>query len=115
MIILKKKRMEVVSFKDCLNNEFKTTNNINFFFLFYGIFLSFLISLQYKFLFESKKIIRVIGNFIFSLDMALIYFLLMKKINYGEIHPLFYVLIFLGYIFSYRKIQIFMSRRLKRL
>lgn len=81
---------------------------------FYGIFLSSLISLQYKFLFESKKNIRIIGNFIFSLDMVLIYFLLIKKINYGDIHPLFYVLIFLGYTFSYRKIRLFMSRRLKR-
>ncbi|MBD9098570.1 hypothetical protein EGP98_03070 [bacterium] len=81
---------------------------------FYGIFLSFLISLQYKFLFESKRIIRIIGNFVFSLDMALIYFIIMKRINYGEIHIIFYILIFLGYIFSYRKIQLFVSRILKR-
>ena len=76
----------------------------------YGILLSFLITLNYRFLFQSKKIIKIIGNILFSLDMALLYFISMKKINNAMIHPLFYLLTFLGYLLTYRKIQKIMSR-----
>ena len=76
----------------------------------YGILLSLLITLNYTFLFESRKTIKIIGNILFSLDMALLYFISMKKINNAMIHPLFYLLIFLGYILTYRKIQRIMSR-----
>lgn len=76
----------------------------------YGILLSFLITINYKFLFQSKKTIKIIGNILFSLDMALLYFISMKKINNAMIHPLFYLLIFLGYLLTYRKIQKIMSR-----
>ena len=71
----------------------------------YGILLSLLITLNYTFLFESRKTIKIIGNILFSLDMALLYFISMKKINNAMIHPIFYLLIFLGYILTYRKIQ----------
>lgn len=69
----------------------------------FGIGLSFLINVNYSFLFSGKKIVKIIGNLLFSFDMALLYFICIKKINQGIIHPYFYILILAGFLLTFSK------------
>ncbi len=69
----------------------------------YGIFLSFLINLNYRFLFMGKKLMRILTNLLFALDTSLFYFLMIKKINEGIIHPYFYLLITIGFLLCFPK------------
>ncbi len=69
----------------------------------YGIVFSFLLNVNYHILFTGKRLFRVVSNLLFVLDMALLYFLLMKKVNNGIIHPYFYLLIFIGFVLAFKK------------
>lgn len=68
---------------------------------FYGIIFSFLVNLHYHYLFSKNKILQIVMTFILLLDMALLYFLLLKFINGGIIHIYFYLMICLGFYFSF--------------
>lgn len=68
---------------------------------FFGIVFSFFVNINYNFLFMKNKIIQVIITFFFVLDCALFYFLILKIINNGIIHPYFYLMIILGFCFSF--------------
>ena len=63
----------------------------------YGGILSVLYNFNYNLLFYKKKSIKIFFNIIFVLDLVLIYFLAMRKINNAIIHPYFYLLIILGF------------------
>ena len=79
----------------------------------YGIVISVLYNFNYNLLFSKRTIFKVIFNLLFVFDLVLLYFLIMKKINGGIIHPYFYLLIILGFISCFsiskglRKILIF--------
>lgn len=62
----------------------------------FGFFFMLLIKFNYKFLFLSKKLIRIIGSFLFVFDMALLYFLIIKIINNGILHIYFLFMLLLG-------------------
>ncbi len=68
----------------------------------FGIFFGFCVNFHYDFLFSRKKWFQILINFIFVIDMALIYFLVLKIINGGVLHCYFYLLIFFGFLFSFR-------------
>lgn len=72
-----------------------------FFSFFYGIFFSFLFNLHYQFLFYKKIVVQILITLLFLLDMALLYFLILQKINHGIIHVYFYCLLFLGFYISF--------------
>ncbi len=63
----------------------------------YGGILSVLYNFNYNILFSERKIIKIIFNIIFILDLVLIYFLIMRKINNAIIHPYFYLFIVVGF------------------
>ena len=63
----------------------------------YGGILSVLYNFNYNLLFYKKKSIKIFFNIIFILDLVLIYFLVMRKINNAIIHPYFYLSIILGF------------------
>ena len=69
----------------------------------YGIFFSLLLNINYNIIFSGPRYLRLLSNFFFLSDMALLYFLLMKKINYGILHPYFYLLLFLGFLITFKK------------
>ena len=58
-------------------------------------------NLNYQYLFLKKKIFRVLMTFLFLLDMALLYFLIIKFINDGIIHIYFYLMISIGFYISF--------------
>lgn len=64
----------------------------------YGVVLSFLYNFNYNLLFNKEKVFKIVFNILFVLDLVLIYFLIIKKINGGIIHPYFYLLIILGFV-----------------
>lgn len=64
----------------------------------YGLFFSFLLNLNYRILFSSKKIIKVIFNFLFILNNVFLYFILLRYINQGVVHSYFLLLIVLGFV-----------------
>ena len=53
---------------------------------FYGIFFSFFLSLNYKFIYSDKKIIKIIISFLVVIINVLLYFIILRKINYGIFH-----------------------------
>ena len=63
----------------------------------YGGILSVLYNFNYNILFSERKIIKIIFNIIFILDLVLIYFVIMRKINNAIIHPYFYLFIVVGF------------------
>lgn len=67
----------------------------------YGILFSLLINFHYSLLFSKKKVLQVFFTFLFLLDMALLYFLIIRIINQGIIHIYFYLVLFLGFYLSF--------------
>ena len=68
---------------------------------FYGILFSFLVIINYNYLFFKKKWVQVVITFLFLIDMALLYFLILKIVNGGMIHLYFYFMIFIGFYISF--------------
>lgn len=76
----------------------------------YGGCLAFLYNLNYNLLFYQRKVVKITFNIIFILDLVLIYFLLMRKINRAIIHPYFYLFIILGFFTFF-----FLTKRFRKL
>ena len=66
----------------------------------YGIFFSFFLSLNYKFIYSDKKIFKTIISFLVVIISVLIYFIILKKINNGIFHVYEILCIILGFIFD---------------
>lgn len=64
----------------------------------YGIFFSFFLSLNYKFIYSDKKILKTIISFLFIIVCVLLYFIILKKINYGVFHVYEILMIILGFV-----------------
>lgn len=63
----------------------------------FGIVFYFTSLLNYKIICKCKTIYKYIITFIYMLDIALIYVSLSYKINRGNIHPYFILMVFLGF------------------
>ena len=75
---------------------------------FYGIFVFFLLELNYKLLYTGKMLYKIIISFLFVMFISLLYFYGLLKINNGIIHIYFLIVMFTGYMLSfviYRKIH----------
>ena len=64
----------------------------------YGVFFSILLNVNYKFVFESKGIKKILINIFFIIDNVLLYFIILRFINNGIIHFYFVLALFMGYI-----------------
>ncbi len=67
----------------------------------YGILFSYLIKVQYRFLFDSKWFYKILLTFLFVFDNCLLYFLILRKINNGVFHIYFLFMLVIGYLFGY--------------
>ena len=63
----------------------------------FGLLFSIFVKMNYKLLFLSKKHIQIISNFLFLLDMSLLYFFIIKFINNGVLHIYFLFLFLFGW------------------
>lgn len=63
----------------------------------FGLIFSGLVRFNYKVLFFTKKHIQILGNFLFLLDVSLLYFLGIRYINNGILHIYFLILLLMGW------------------
>ena len=68
---------------------------------FYGVLFFFLLEINYKLIYESKIVYRIIFSLLFVVLMSLLYFLGLVKINHGIVHVYFYLSLFTGYVSSF--------------
>ncbi len=64
---------------------------------FYGIFFAFFIGVNYKIIYHDKKYIKLIGSFLIVLIGVLLYFIILRKINYGSFHPYCLFMLIIGF------------------
>lgn len=64
----------------------------------YGVFFSFLLNINYKFIYYSKGIIKILINIFFIVDNVFLYFILLRFINNGIVHFYFLLSLFLGFL-----------------
>lgn len=67
----------------------------------YGILFSYLLKIQYKFLFDSKFLYKLFITLLFIFDNCLLYFLILRTINNGVFHIYFLFSLIIGYLFGY--------------
>lgn len=65
----------------------------------YGMFFSFLLNLNYKYLYKSSGVVKIFINLIFIYDNTLLYFIILRYINNGILHYYFIIFILLGFSF----------------
>ena len=66
----------------------------------YGILFSYLLKMQYQFLFETTFIYKISITILFVMDNCLLYFLILKIINHGMFHLYFLFSLILGFLFG---------------
>jgi hypothetical protein len=66
----------------------------------YGILFSYLLKLEYRYLFESKFLYKLFLTVLFIFDNYLLYFIILKAINNGMFHIYFLFLLILGFLFG---------------
>ena len=67
----------------------------------YGIFLFFLLEINYRLIYNENIVIKFIFTFFFAVFNTLLYFIGLKRINNGIVHVYFLLIILLGYILSF--------------
>lgn len=65
---------------------------------FYGIFFSIFLSLNYKFIYSDKRIVKTIVSFLVVIISVLLYFIILRKINYGIFHIYEILALIMGFI-----------------
>lgn len=66
----------------------------------YGILFSYLLKIQYKFLFETKFFYKLLITVLFIFDNCLLYFIILKMINHGMFHLYFLFSLIIGFLFG---------------
>lgn len=66
----------------------------------YGIFFSLLLGFNYKYIVGSRKILGIIVTFLFVMVNVLLYFIILRKINFGFFHHYEVLCIILGFCFE---------------
>ena len=74
--------------------------------LMYGMFFSLVMNLCYRYIFYTKTYYKVIINFLFIINMVLIYFIILRKINNGIFHSYFLLMIILGIFIGNNKTKV---------
>ena len=64
----------------------------------YGVFFNLVLKLNYKYIYHSKGIIKILINLFFVIDNTLLYFIILRCINNGIFHFYFFLSIILGFI-----------------
>lgn len=80
---------------------------------FYGIFFSFFIGLNYKYIYSDKKVFKIIISFLIIIIGVLLYFIILRNINYGIFHIYEILAIILGFVVENWFVG-FIAKRLKK-
>lgn len=63
----------------------------------YGMAFSSLVSVNYKYLYHKKILLRILFTFLFIFANVLIYFIILRKINQAILHPYSLGMILVGF------------------
>jgi len=66
----------------------------------FGIFFYFASLLNYKIIKNYNRFFRYITTFIYMLNVAIIYICLLFKLNNGNVHLYFLIMVFCGFLFG---------------
>lgn len=69
--------------------------------LVYGVFISFMVNVNYKCLFNKNMIFKIIFDSIFILDLGMLYFFILQFINFGYLHVYFFLALSAGFFASF--------------
>ena len=64
----------------------------------YGIIVSYFYNLNYNFIYKSSILYKIVINFLFCVNMSLIYFLLMRGSNNGVIYSYFVISFLISFV-----------------
>ena len=67
----------------------------------YGVFISFMVNVNYKCLFNKNMIFKIIFDSIFILDLGMLYFFILQFINFGYLHVYFFLALSVGFFASF--------------
>lgn len=67
----------------------------------FGVFLGILFKFNERFIYSSKKYEKIISTFLFVIINVLLYFIILKHINYGILHIYEILAIIVGTIAEY--------------
>ena len=65
--------------------------------LLYGMVFSLFVNLNYKIIYHDKLYIKLTGSLLITLIGVLLYFVILRKINYGIFHPYCLIVLILGF------------------
>lgn len=68
----------------------------------FGIFLFFMVKVNYKYLFLVSNKKKFIFSSIFCFDLSVLYFLILLYLNEGRLHLYFFLLIIFGFLMAYK-------------
>ena len=63
----------------------------------YGGFFSFIYHINYKYIYGQKRIYAITITFLVVFNGALLYYLILRQINYGILHPYFLLMLMIGF------------------
>ena len=69
----------------------------------YGIISSYLYNLNYNFIHNTTMLYKLVINILFCVNLGLIYFILIKIINYGVVHVYFVFSFVVGFVLFVNK------------
>lgn len=64
---------------------------------FYGAFFGLFINVNYKIIYHDKWYIKYIGSFLVVFISVLLYFIILRKINYGAFHIYCLIVLSVGF------------------
>lgn len=76
----------------------------------YGCLFTLLLKINYKFIYYSKGVKKIIINLVFIIDNTLLYFIFLRYINNGIFHFYFLLAIIFGFIFVNLMSSIFLKK-----
>lgn len=67
----------------------------------FGILFSVFLRINYKIVYNSNVIIKILGTFLVMIIAVMSYYLLMHKLNYAMFHPYHLIFLIFGFVFSH--------------
>lgn len=71
----------------------------------YGMLISYVLKLHYKYFFESRLWYKILISLLFTFDNTILYFLILRLINNAVFHLYFILFLILGVVFGYNLIK----------
>ena len=68
---------------------------------FFGVCFSFLLTINYRFIYHEKKRYKITSTFLFVIGSILLYFIGIRKINEGIFHPYSAFMIIVGFLLEH--------------